>query len=329
MLADNAPAYLLASPDSALLAALQPVLVASGSCVEVALSADSALAAMTSSRPPALALLDANLPGIPIARLLAAARASDATKHTAIVLIVDTVTQEWADRIVEGVLDDVILRAGDLACWQLRFKTALRARRLARDLDALRDNAALSAQMDRLTGIYNRETLLSSLFRETDRAQRMNSTLCLVLFDIDDFGHWNERLGVQPCNDLLCQAAGRTARLLRSYDLLGRAGNDEFLAVLPGCSPVNAVLLAERIRIDVFAEPYRVDGKSIRLSACFGIAASQGRSPVVVLREAEHALQTAKTAGPESIQCFNPSLFPEPAPVLFLSPSSGEEIVVW
>lgn len=329
MLANTAPTYLLASPEPALLAALEPVLASSGARVEVVLSAESALASMTAARTPALALLDANLPGMSTTRLLAATRASDNTKHMAIVLIVDTVNQEWADRIAEGALDDVILRADDHACWQLRLQTALRARRLTRDLDALRDNAALSAQMDRLTGVYNRETLLSMLFRETDRVQRMNSSLCLVLFDIDDFGHWNERLGVQACDDLLCQAASRTARLLRSYDLLGRAGNDEFLVALPGCSPVNAVLLAERIRIDVFAAPYRVEGKSIRLSASFGIAASQGRSPVVVLREAEQALQTAKAAGPESIQCFNPSLFPEPAPVLFLSPSSGEEIVAW
>lgn len=329
MLADNGPTYLLASPEPALLAALEPVLAASGARVEVALSADSVLAAMIAPRPPALALLDANLPGMSTAHLLAAARSSDATRNTTVVLIVDTVTHEWADRIAEGVLDDVLLRTEDQACWQLRLKTALRARRLARELEVLRDNAALSAQMDRLTGVYNRETLLSMLFRETDRVQRMNSSLCLVLFDIDDFGHWNERLGVEPCDDLLCQVAARTSHLLRSYDLLGRAGKDEFLAVLPGCSPVNAVLLAERIRIDVFAEPYRADGRSIRLSACFGIAASQGRSPVVVLREAEQALLIAKTAGPESIQCFNPSLFPEPTPVMFLSPSSGEEIVAW
>ncbi len=329
MLANNPPTYLLASPEPTLLAALEPVLQASGARVEVALSADSVLAAMIAWRSPALALLDANLPGMSIGRLLAAARASDNTKHTAIVLIVDTVTQEWLDRLAEGILDDVILRADEQAYWQLRLNAALRTRALARELDTLRENAALSAQMDRLTGVYNRETFLGMLFRETDRVQRMNSSLCLVLLDIDDFGHWNERLGTEACDDLLCQVAGRTARLLRSYDLLGRTGKDEFLVGLPGCSPVNAVLLAERIRLEVFADPYRVDGRAIRLSACFGIAASQGRSPVVVLREAEQALQSAKINGPESIQCFNPSLFPEPAPVTFLAASTGDEIVAW
>jgi diguanylate cyclase (GGDEF)-like protein len=329
MLADNPPAYLLASPEPALLAALEPVLQAGGARLEVALSAESALAAMTAPRPPSLALLDVNLPGMEIGRLLAAARAEEASKRQVIVLIVDAVTQEWIDRLAEGIIDDVILRAGEQAYWQLRLNAALRTRALARELEALRENAALSAQMDRLTGVYNRETLLGMLFRETDRVQRMNNSLCLVLFDIDDFGHWNERLGAEACDDLLRQASVRTARLLRSYDLLGRMGKDEFLVALPGCSPVNAVLLAERIRIEVFAEPYRIDGRAIRLSACFGISASQGRSPVVVLREAEHSLALAKTKGPESIQCFNASVFPEPAPVTFLAASTGDEIVAW
>jgi diguanylate cyclase (GGDEF)-like protein len=147
--------------------------------------------------------------------------------------------------------------------------------------------------------------------------------------DIDDFGHWNLRLGAEACDELLRQVVGRTTRLLRSYDLLGRPGMDEFLVVLPGCSTVNAVMLAERLRLDVFSMPFRVAGESIRLSACVGIATSHGRSPVVVLREAEQALLVAKATGPESIQCSGD--FPEPcaAPVAFLSSTSGDELLAW
>jgi diguanylate cyclase (GGDEF)-like protein len=171
--------------------------------------------------------------------------------------------------------------------------------------------------------------MLSMIFRETDRVQRMNSSLCMILFDIDDFGHWNSRLGTDACDDLLCQIVTRTTRLLRSYDILGRPGMDEFLIALPGCSSVNAVMLAERLRVDVFCSPFRVNGDAVRLSACFGIAASGGRSPVVVLREAEQALLVAKSAGPESIQCAGD--FPEPcaAPVAFLSSTSGDELLAW
>jgi diguanylate cyclase (GGDEF)-like protein len=195
-------------------------------------------------------------------------------------------------------------------------------------LESLREAATFNAQIDRLTGVYNRESLLAALFRETDRVQRMDSSLALLLFDLDDFGHWNSRLGAEACDALLCQVVSRTARLLRSYDLLGRPGMDEFLVALPGCSAANAVALAERLRLEVFSTPFRVGAESIRLSACFGVAFSRGRSPVVVLREAEKALARAKSAGPESILCFNAAQ-PEPAPVTFLSATSGDELIAW
>jgi diguanylate cyclase (GGDEF)-like protein len=333
MLADNAPTFLLASPEPMVLAAFEPMLLASGARVEVVLSAEAALSSITAPQSPSLALLDVNLTGmdprLTLARLLATVRSENACKHLPIVLIADTVTQEWIDRLAEGVIDDLVLRTDELTYWQLRLNLVLRTRRQGRELESLRDAAVMTAQMDRLTGILNRETLLAMLFRETDRVQRMNGSLCMVLFDIDDFGHWNERLGMEICDQLLCQVVGRTTRLLRSYDLFGRAGKDEFLVALPGCSPVNAVMLAERIRLDVFSSPYHVSGESIRLSACFGIATSQGRSPVVVLREAEQALQSAKISGPETIQCFSESVFPTPAPVTFLTSSSSDELLAW
>lgn len=329
MLVNTPPTFLLASPEPALLAALEPVLLAAGARVEIVLSAQAALARLIAPNPPGLALLDVNLPGMEMGQLLAAAQAEANGKGLPIVLISDTVTPEWTDRLAEGMIDDLIPRDAAPAYWRLRLDLVLRTHRLARELDTLREAAAQNAQLDRLTGTYNREAILAMLFRETDRVQRMKSSLCLVLFDIDDFGHWNSRLGVDACDELLCQVVGRTTRLLRSYDLLGRPGMDEFLVALPGCSNMNAVMLAERLRLDVFSAPYRVRGESIRLSACFGIAWSHGRSPVVVLREAEQALQRAKAIGPETIQCFGDAQIPSPAPVTLLSSGASDELLTW
>jgi diguanylate cyclase (GGDEF)-like protein len=329
MLTQSTPTFLLASAEPALLAAVEPVLSAGGARVEVFLSGEAALPALTAAHAPTLALIDVNLPCMSIGQLLAAARAEADGRRFPIVLISDTVTQEWIDRLSEGVIDDLVPRSTEPAFLRLRVEAVLRDHRRMRELEQLREAAALNAQMDHLTGVYNREAMLSMLFRETDRVQRMKNTLCVILFDIDDFGHWNSRLGSDACDDLLCQVASRSTRLLRSYDLLGRPGKDEFLMALPGCSAVNAVMMAERLRMDVFSAPFHVDGGAIRLSACFGIAASLGRSPVVVLREAEQALLVAKATGPESIQCAGD--FPEPsaAPVAFLSSTSDDELLAW
>ena len=333
MFADQQPTFLLASHDPALLAAMEPALLAMGARVEIVLTAESALASMTAYRPPSLALLDVDLPspdqGMDTDRLLTAVRASISVRRLPIVLIAPRVAPEWLDRLAEGVVDDLVLRCSEPSYWRLRIEMALRAAGTNRELETLREDLVLHTQTDRLTGVYNRETLLTMLFRETDRVQRMNTSLCVILFDIDDFGHWNARLGTAACDDLLIQVVGRVTRLMRSYDVLGRMGKDEFLAGLPGCSAVNAVLLSERMRQEVFSTPFHVAGKAVRLSACFGVAASQGRSPVIVLREVEQALRQAMEAGPESIKCAADCPESKAAPVAFLSPTSGDDLLAW
>jgi len=331
MLVNHPPTLLLASSEPALLAALEPVLLAFGARIEIVLSAAAAMASITAPFPPTLALIHTNLSGLEegVDPMLTAVRANISARRLPIILITDTVTEQWRDHLAEGVIDDVIPCAAEPAYFSLRVAMVLRALDQARELEALRETTVQQAEMDHLTGVYNRGTLLSMLFRETDRVQRLKTSLCMILFDIDDFGHWNSRLGADPCDELLRLVVGRTNRLLRSYDLLGRPGMDEFLIALPGCTFSNAVMLAERVRVDVFSSPYHVSGEAIRLSACFGLAESHGRSPMVVLREAEQALQIAKAAGPETIQCFNGCADASAAPVTYHSDSTGDELLAW
>jgi diguanylate cyclase (GGDEF)-like protein len=316
--------FLLASPEPALLAAIHPLLMRTGAHVEIALSARTALQYMTAAVPPAMALVDANLPGMAIEDLLAQAQPEDHALRFPIILISDAVSDKWIDRLAEGMIDDLILRSAESAYWRLRVDQVLRAFSLGLEVEVLRETTVADRIIDRLTGVYNRSALLAMLFRETDRVQRMNGRLCLLLFDIDDFGFWNSTLGDQACDDLLRQVAARTTRLLRSYDLLGRPGMDEFLIALPGCSVANARMLAERVRMEVFNVPFQVEDESVRLSACFGIALSQGRSPVVVLREAEESLLRAKAAGLDSIRISGDAALSAHEPVSFLPPSTGD-----
>ena len=320
---------LIASPDPELLKRLEALLSAYNFPVDVAMTAQAALSHLATAGRRTLMLLDANLPGMPIDQFLAASNGGDCTQAFPIVLISDSMRKEWFDRFTAGVIADVVPAEAPDAFLRLRIDATLQSQRMARELERERELAVMNAQFDRLTGVYNRETMLSMLFRETDRVQRMNGSLCMVLFDIDDFGHWNERLGAEVCDRLLVDAVGRTARLLRSYDLLGRVGKDEFLIAMPGCSSANAVILVERLRAEVFGEPYETAAGRMRLSACFGISSSRGRSPLVVLREAEQALAWSRHSGPESIQCFSDCGDPAAPPVTFYSPVRGDKLTAW
>ena len=280
------------------------------------------LAAIGTERPanfPGVILLDARLRGISDGRLLAAIQESGVHRECAIALIA---AQAGADRLIsekddenfavrlkEGFIDDIVPRNADAATWSTHLSTMQRVHRLHCELEETREAATMQIEHDRLTGVLSRDTMVSILFRETDRVQRLNGTLCVVLLDIDDFSQWNREYGTAACDELLRQVAARIGKMLRSYDLLGRMGRDEFLLALPGCSPASAVTVSERLQVEVFGELFAIgageDALQIRLSACIGIAASGGRSPMVVLREAEAALAHARGCGVGTIRCGN------------------------
>ena len=325
----------MASHEPALLAAVEQVLAQSGTHLHIVLSADAALTALAGAAPPNLALLDARLPHLNLGRLLAIARAGE-DQHIPVVLFSDTISEDLKEWVQEGVLDDLLPINLPPAHLALRLNLVQRARQCERELDTLRNALARSDRTDRtdrLTSAYTRDAILSLLFRETDRVQRMNTSLCCILFDIDDFGHWNTHLGTAACDHLLIQVTKRVGRLLRSYDLLGRVGKDEFLIGLPGCTSQNAVLLAERIRSEVFSAPFPASHApipaAIRLTACFAVAPSNGRSPIVVLREAEEALLQARNAGPETIQCAGDCSQSNAAPAAFLTASANDDLLAW
>ncbi len=301
------PMALLASPDPALAQQLSPIFESLGFALRPMSSAAALLSVSDAYTGVEVILLDERLPGIHRGELLAALQDVGVRRHASIALITDgemdePATQRWLERLADGILEDIVPREAVREQWATHLLTLRRTAALQREVETMREAALRQVQNDRLTGTLNREAMLSALFRETDRVQRMSGSLCLLMVDIDDFGHWNAELGNVPCDELLNQVARRIEKLMRSYDLLGRIGNDEFLLALPGCSMVNAVMLAERLRAEIFAEPFAVDGLQIRLSACFGITSSRGRSPVVVLREAEQVLAAARLSGPDQIR---------------------------
>jgi len=153
--------------------------------------------------------------------------------------------------------------------------------------------------------ICNRADLISRLFRETDRAQRMKTPLTLIAFCVLELDEIHLHSGPAVSDGVIRQVAARTMHLMRSYDLLGHVAFNEFLLALPGCGVFDATLLAERLCAKVFSVSFQVAQRQVLMSACFGIAPGDGRSPIVVLREASSALQSARAMGPGSIRCLD------------------------
>lgn len=150
--------------------------------------------------------------------------------------------------------------------------------------------------------LLSRDELIATLFRETDRAQRMKTPLALILCRIDVPASAQFHPEAFPVAAALRETVPRITQLLRCYDSVGETSEQELALVLPGCTSFNAVQMSERLNASVFGSPIPVCGKEVLLSACFGVAGSGGRSSLVVLRNAEQALRDARDRGAGSIE---------------------------
>jgi len=164
--------------------------------------------------------------------------------------------------------------------------------------------------------LLSRDELITALFRETDRAQRMSTTLAVILFGIDGWGDLRSRFEGSVLAEAEDVLTARTVRLLRCYDLMGRWGDGQFGLVLPGCNSFNAVTMSDRLSLALFSTAVRAGDRDLAFSGCFGVAGSGGRSPLVVLRNAENALTSAMARGMGSIVRSSYDAEPDPASLL-------------
>ncbi len=121
-------------------------------------------------------------------------------------------------------------------------------KRLVNQLSVARRKMEIMAITDGLTGIFNRRYVISKFGVEFDRAKRLNRNLGCILIDIDYFKKINDTYGHLTGDKVLKEATVLIGDTIRTYDVLGRYGGEEFLVILPEANFETAKILAERIR---------------------------------------------------------------------------------
>ncbi|WP_428563440.1 MAG: diguanylate cyclase [Solidesulfovibrio sp. DCME] len=151
------------------------------------------------------------------------------------------------------------------------------------------------SRTDLLTDLPNRRQVMDRLDEELQRATRYHRPFAVIILDIDHFKSVNDRLGHQG-GDRFLVAFGRILReAVRSCDLAGRIGGEEFLVLCPETDLEQAVQLAERIRAAVAAYDFE-PGRHHSISA--GVAAHlPGESADALLARADAALYRCKEGG--------------------------------
>ncbi|TCA74357.1 GGDEF domain-containing protein [Rhizobium leguminosarum bv. viciae] len=178
--------------------------------------------------------------------------------------------------------------------------TSLRAR--GRIVRQDRDQAIKASYTDELTGVANRRFVMARVDDMLAAAQH-RSNGCLVVFDIDNFKHINDRLGHQAGDVVLRDFAHRIHQNVRRNDCFGRVGGEEFVLVMPSTGPEDAIAMVEcMLTVIRFSRPLP-ESPDFSYTCSAGIAAcAPSDSASDLYRRADQALYAAKLSGRDRVR---------------------------
>lgn len=250
-------------------------------------------------RPPELLILDWVMPGIDGLQLCRRIRERQTTPYQYILLVT---AKDDAEDVVTGLeagADDYLTKPLDRSELRARLRVGRRILTLQKGLIQAREELRFQATHDIPTGIWNRGALLNLLQREIERASRSQSPTGLLMLALDHFKKVNDTYGHLAGDVVLREVARRISEVVRSYDLVGRYGGEEFLVVLPSCDKNQALQSAERIRAVIAERPVLAAGAEILVTASIGVTVTTASTAAEkeILAIADTALYKAKSAG--------------------------------
>lgn len=159
-------------------------------------------------------------------------------------------------------------------------------------------SAQKSADIEMLTGLYNRRYMMVRLQEEFDRSMRSGSPFSLILTDIDYFKSINDTYG-HECGDEVLKGLSKVLMgTVRSVDVLCRWGGEEFLILLPETDVFSARIIADRLRIAVESELFNYEENTFKLTMTFGVASlSKELTIKELIKLADQALYKGKALG--------------------------------
>ncbi len=155
------------------------------------------------------------------------------------------------------------------------------------------------ATIDGLTGVLNRRGLEDAALKMQGICKRINLSMAVLVIDVDHFKKVNDKHGHLFGDDVLRYLTKVIAEILRSGDVLGRYGGEEFVVFLPNTLEKDATGLAERIRLGVQKSLHDINEKTIKATVSIGVADSvrAGYDFKGLVAAADSALYVAKNKG--------------------------------
>lgn len=173
-------------------------------------------------------------------------------------------------------------------------------------INSIRTEAELRrlVSTDSLTGLSSRRAFLERASLMFAEASKADEYVALLLMDLDHFKSVNDNYGHPVGDEALKSFARICCQTLRSDDLVGRTGGEEFAVVLQGVDQDQALGLAEALRHSVASRPVRVESLQLSLTVSIGVAVTRARGAEFshVLKRADDALYAAKKKGRNRVE---------------------------
>jgi two-component system cell cycle response regulator len=246
---------------------------------------------------PDLVLLDVDLPdgnGFAACRTL---KEREATSHLPVIFLSGSTSVEAKVEGFDVGGIDYVTKPFEPAELRARVRAALRTKRY-------QDLLARHAQMDALTGLWNRRHFESRLGAELTSAARHGRPLGLLLLDIDHFKRVNDTYG-HPFGDRVIQTvAERVAERVRPRDVACRIGGEELAVLLPETQAETVLAIAERLRVHLAGTRLPFGRESVSITVSVGVVDSAIAScdPGALLAAADAALYRAKHGGRNRVE---------------------------
>lgn len=163
------------------------------------------------------------------------------------------------------------------------------------------------ASKDGLTGLYNHALLLELLQKELLKQERQNGNVAFVMMDIDYFKKINDTYGHTSGDIVLKELAAIISNQVRTSDIVGRYGGEEFSIILTDIILEDVISLCERIRSEVEHYDFLIHDNMIHATISIGIFLKGCRENCTtgeIVRRADEALYAAKNSGRNRVEVF-------------------------
>lgn len=296
----NTPVILIADDSLLIRAVVRSGLEEEGYSIREAVDGTAALE-QCRAQPPDVVLLDVEMPGLDGYQVLAALKADPDLKDIPVVFLTGRAGMEDVVAGLRGGAHDYLKKPFEGAELLARVGSAVHVKQLQDDLRQRNGDLDRLSRLDALTGLFNRRHLDEELHTRHQDSLRHHDDLCVLLLDLDHFKSVNDTYGHPAGDVVLATFAERFRGALRSADVAGRWGGEEFLAILPRTNLEGAQLVAERIRAATAATPVSAGVSDIPISVSGGLVLGPGASPEELVELADGCLYRAKAAGRNQI----------------------------